>query len=73
MFHKLLLDREMVLPATFHHDPAGAATWTSRTSATKIFDFVALPRLLLPLVEVAGVDRTIRLDINLRLDHVSLR
>ena len=60
----------MVSPATFHHDPTGAATWTSRTGIARRYDFVGLPRAVLPMVESAGVDRSIGLDINLRLDHV---
>ena len=56
-FHKLLPKWEMALPATFHHDPTSATTWTSRTSTTRIHDFVALPRTLLPMVEFASVDR----------------
>ena len=45
-----------VLPATFYHDPTGAATWTSRTGTTRRYDFVALPRTVVPMVESAGVD-----------------
>ena len=60
----------MASPATFHHDHTGAGAWTSSTGTTRWYDFVALPRTLLPVVEHAGVDRTFRLDVNLRLDHV---
>ena len=68
-FHQLLLTWNMALPATFHHDPTGATTWTLRTGTTRRYDCSAMPRGVLPMVESAGVDRSLHLVIHLRLDH----
>ena len=41
-----------------------------RGLALPVAVFVAIPREALPMVEATGVDRCVRLDTNLRLDHV---
>ena len=52
--HALLLDWKMALPATFHNDEAGAATWQSTTLALdKRIDFVAIPRSALTTCSVS--------------------
>ena len=69
LFHDLLLDWSMALPATFHSDKAGPATWQSTSGTQKRIDFVAVPRIFLPHVQSAGVDPRIVLDINTKVDH----
>ena len=44
LFHDLLLDWSMALPATFHSDKAGPATWQSASGTQKGIDCVAVPR-----------------------------
>ena len=66
LFHALLLNWKMVLPATVHHDETRAATWQSSAGARKRIDFVAMPRMLVPHAQSAGVDPRIHLDIKLK-------
>ena len=70
LFHALLLDWQLVLPATFHFDETGAGTWQSTTGRRKRLECAAMPRAFLPHVQSAGVDSRIYLDIKLKVDHL---
>ena len=70
LFHDLLKAWDMVLPATFRHDPSGGGTWCANSGARRRYDFVAVPRRCHPAVASAHVDTRIHLDINLHPDHV---
>jgi hypothetical protein len=59
----------MVLPSTFIKDDTGGGTWMSSVGTWKRLDFVVVPFELLHIVQLAGTDLRINLDISLRVDH----
>ncbi len=68
-FHRLLIQWDMVIPATFIEDLTGGATWTSNSGVGRRYDFVAVSRSVLPFVAAAGVDLNIHLGIGMHQDH----
>jgi hypothetical protein len=52
-FHALLLDWKMALPATFHHDDAGAATWQSTTGTRQSIDFCSNAKIAVTACSVS--------------------
>ena len=68
--HSLLTTWDMVLPATFHHDPTGAGTWCSDSGVRRGYDYVALSRKHLPSVASVGDDTSVQVHMNIIVDHL---